>query len=163
MGDNEIAKIEGLIYRLRGHRVMLDRDLAGLYGVGTGALNRAVKRNERRFPSDFMFQLSPEEWENLKCQFGISSWGGDRALPHAFTEHGVAMLSSVLNSPRAIAANIEIMRAFSRLRGILAEQRELIARLNALEGRYDAQFRDVFAAIRRLMEPPVLPRKKIGF
>lgn len=125
----EIKKIEGLIYQVQGHRVMLDRDLAELYGVETGALNRAVKRNSLRFPSDFMFQLKPVEWENLKCQFGISSWGGDRAMPHAFTEHGVAMLSSVLNSPRAITANIEIMRAFTRLRGILAEQRQLIARL----------------------------------
>jgi len=159
----EIKKIEGLIYQLHGHRVMLDRDLAELYGVETGALNRAVKRNALRFPADFMFQLKPAEWENLKCQFGISRWGGDRAMPHAFTEHGVAMLSSVLNSPRAIAANIEIMRAFTRLRGILAEQRQLIARLNALEGRYDAQFRDVFAAIRQLMEPPAEPKRKIGF
>jgi len=142
---------------------MLDRDLAELYGVETGALNRAVKRNPLRFPSDFMFQLKPAEWENLKCQFGISRWGGDRAMPHAFTEHGVAMLSSVLNSSRAIAANIEIMRAFTRLRGILAEHRQLIDRLNALEGRYDAQFKNVFAAIRQIIEPPVVPKKKIGF
>ena len=156
-------KIERLIYQLHGHRVMLDRDLAALYGVETGALNRAVKRNASRFPPDFMFQLMPEELENLKCQIGISRWGGDRAMPHAFTEHGVAMLSSVLNSQRAIAANIEIMRAFTRLRGILAEQRQLIARLDALESRYDAQFTDVFDAIRRLMEPPAVPRKKIGF
>ncbi len=159
----EIQKIEGLIYQLQGHRVMLDRDLAELYGVETGALNRAVKRNSLRFPSDFMFQLKPEEWENLKCQFGISRWGGDRAIPHAFTEHGVAMLSSVLNSLQAITANIEIMRAFTRLRGMLAEQRQLVVRLNELEGRYDAQFKDVFAAIRQLMEPPVTPKKKIGF
>ena len=159
----EIQKIEGLIYQLQGHRVMLDRDLAELYGVETGALNRAVKRNSLRFPSDFMFQLKPEEWENLKCQFGISRWGGDRAIPHAFTEHGVAMLSSVLNSLQAITANIEIMRAFTRLRGMLAEQRQLVVRLNELEGRYDAQFNDVFAAIRQLMEPPVTPKKKIGF
>jgi hypothetical protein len=159
----EIQKIEGLIYQLHGHRVMLDRDLAELYAVDTGALNRAVKRNPLRFPPDFMFQLSPEEWENLKCQFGISRWGGDRAMPHAFTEHGVAMLSSVLNSPRAIAANIEIMRAFTRLRGLLAEQRQLIDRLNALEGRYDAQFKSVFAAIRQIIAPPAAPKKKIGF
>ena len=159
----EIQKIEGLIYQLQGHRVMLDRDLAELYGVETGALNRAVKRNSLRFPSDFMFQLKPEEWENLKCQFGISRWGGDRAIPHAFTEHGVAMLSSVLNSLQAITANIEIMLAFTRLRGMLAEQRQLVVRLNELEGRYDAQFKDVFAAIRQLMEPPVTPKKKIGF
>ena len=159
----EIQKIEGLLYQLQGHRVMLDRDLAELYGVETGALNRAVKRNSLRFPSDFMFQLKPEEWENLKCQFGISRWGGDRAIPHAFTEHGVAMLSSVLNSLQAITANIEIMRAFTRLRGMLAEQRQLVVRLNELEGRYDAQFKDVFAAIRQLMEPPITPKKKIGF
>jgi hypothetical protein len=159
----ELSKIEGLIYHLRGQRVMLDRDLAALYGVETGALNRAVKRNLRRFPPDFMFQISVEERDGLKCQIGISRWGGDRALPHAFTEHGVAMLSSVLNSPRAIAANIEIMRAFTRLRGLLAEQRALMAKLSDLEKRYDAKFRDVFAAIRQVMEPPAPARKKIGF
>ncbi len=160
----EISKIDGLIHVLRGQRVMLDVDLAELYGVEVRQLKRQVRRNKERFPEDFLFTLTAREYEILRCQIGTLSWGRhSKYLPFAFTEHGVAMLSSVLNSPRAISANIEIMRAFTRLRGILAEQRQLIARLNELEGRYDAQFKDVFAAIRQLMEPPVAPKKKIGF
>ena len=109
--------IQALIKTIRGEQVILDRDVAGLYGVATGALNRQVKRNEERFPEDFMFRLSAEEWNNLKCQIGISSWGGDRQLPYAFTENGIAMLSSVLRSPTAIEVNIRIMRAFQRCVG----------------------------------------------
>lgn len=157
-------RIENCIYLLRGQRVMLDDDLAMLYEVETKTLNRAVKRNLRRFPEDFMFQLSAKEFENLRYQFGTSRWGGRRYPPYAFTEQGVAMLSSVLNSKRAIQVNIEIMRAFVRLRQMLGSNAELARKLAALEKKYDAQFRVVFDAIRELMTPPV-PKKKrsIGF
>lgn len=143
------------IFVIRGHRVMLDRDLAELYQAETKAVNRAVKRNLDRFPKDFMFTLSAEEWENLKYQFGTSRWGGDRrALPHAFTEQGVAMLSSVLKSRRAVQVNIQIMRAFVRLRGILASHKSLARKLAELEKRYDAKFGEVFDAIKALMAQP---------
>jgi hypothetical protein len=157
-------RIENCIYQLRGQRVMLDDDLAMLYEVETKALNRAVKRNLRRFPEDFMFQLSAKEFENLRYQFGTSRWGGRRYPPYAFTEQGVAMLSSVLNSKRAIQVNIEIMRAFVRLRQMLASNAGLARKLATLEKKYDAQFRVVFDAIRELMTPPA-PKKKrsIGF
>src|SRR5882724_7789392 len=163
------------IHVVRGRRVMLDSDLASLYGVATGALNRAVKRNAARFPADFMFQLTPEEHENLKCQFGISphseidneqfkettkpeiiplrpSRGGGRSSPpRAFTQEGVAMLSSVLRSPRAVAVNIEIMRAFVRLRRLTLSVKELATRVEGLEQKYDGQFGAVFEAIKELM------------
>lgn len=159
--------IRSLIYIVRGHKVLLDRHLAELYDVETGALNRAVKRNRDRFPPDFMFQLTEHEWENLKCQFGISSWGGDRrALPHVFTEQGVAMLSSVLNSKRAIQVNIAIMRTFVQVRQMLSAHKELAARLDALERRFadhDESIRSLFGAIRELMEPPAKAPRKIGF
>jgi len=157
-------RIENCIYLLRGQRVMLDDDLAILYGVETKVLNRSVKRNLRRFPEDFMFQLSTKEFESLRCQFGTSKRGGRRYPPYAFTEQGVAMLSRVLNSKRAIQVNIEIMRAFVRLRQILGSNAELARKLAALEKKYDAQFRIVFDAIRELMTPPE-PKKKrsIGF
>ncbi len=143
---------------------MLDRDLAELYGVPTGALNQAVSRNIRRFPPDFMFQLTRQELANLKSQFVTSSWGGVRKLPRAFTEHGVAMLSSVLRSERAIQVNIGIMRAFARLREMLVAHKELGRKLEELEKRYDAQFKVVFDAIRELMEPPEgPPGGRIGF
>ncbi|MEW6545183.1 MAG: ORF6N domain-containing protein [Nitrospirota bacterium] len=159
-----VERIEGRIFRLRGHKVMLSVHLAELYGVEPRALVQAVKRNLERFPSDFMFQLNASEFANLKSQIVISSWGGlRRARPYAFTEQGVAMLSSVLRSPRAIRVNIEIMRAFVRLRRILASHRELARRLDELERRYDAQFKGVFDAIRELMEPPEEPRPRIGF
>lgn len=157
-------RIENCIYLLRGQRVMLDDDLAILYEVETKVLNRSVKRNLRRFPEDFMFQLSTKEFESLRCQFGTSKRGGRRYPPYAFTEQGVAMLSSILNSKRAIQVNIEIMRAFVRLRQMLGSNAELARKLAALEKKYDAQFRVVFDAIRELMTPPV-PKKKrsIGF
>jgi hypothetical protein len=149
---------------LRGERVLLDSDLAMLYGVETRLLVQAVKRNAERFPDDFMFQLTPQEWTNLKSQSVISSsWGGRRTAPYAFTELGVAMLSSVLNSERAIQANIAIMRAFTQLRGMLAAHSDLARQLEALEKKYDGQFRVVFQAIRDLMEPPPIPKKPIGF
>ena len=158
-------RIEKAIYLIRGEKVMLDRDLASLYEVETGALNRAVKRNLQRFPQDFMFQLTTEESEFLRCQIGISKKGrgGRRFLPYVFTEQGVAMLSSVLNSERAILVNIEIMRAFVKLRQLLASNAELSRRLNELESKYDKQFRVVFDAIRQLMATPARGRKEIGF
>ncbi|HDQ99487.1 MAG TPA: ORF6N domain-containing protein [candidate division WOR-3 bacterium] len=159
-----VRRIEQAILLIRGHRVMLDSDLATLYGVQTGALVRAVKRNTQRFPEDFMFQLTPGEFRDLKCQTGISSsWGGRRRPPYAFTEQGVAMLSSVLRSERAVQVNVEIMRAFVRLRRILAENAGLARRLDELEKRYDVQFRVVFDAIRKLMQPPAPKKKPIGF
>ncbi|MCC7365374.1 MAG: ORF6N domain-containing protein [Dehalococcoidia bacterium] len=153
---------------VRGQRVMLDRDLAALYGVETRSLNRAVRRNLDRFPGDFMFQLTADEVEDLRSQIGISSGhGGRRYLPFVFTEQGVAMLSSVLSSPRAIQVNIEIMRAFVRLRAMAASHAALARKLDELENRYDRQFASVFDAIRKLMTPPPVaaPRRKrrIGF
>jgi hypothetical protein len=157
-------RIERSILLTRGHKVMLDVDLAALYGVETGQLVRAVKRNISRFPNDFMFQLSKDEFENLRCHFGTSSqWGGRRYPPYAFTEQGVAMLSSVLKSGRAVQVNIEIMRTFVRLRRMLASHADLARKLDTLEKKYDAQFRVVFEAIRELMKPPETKRRPIGF
>jgi hypothetical protein len=147
----------------QGHKVILDKDLAVLYGVSTGNLNKAVTRNIDRFPDDFMIQLTEEEFKNLKFHIGISRWGGTRKLPRAFTEQGVAMLSSVLQSPRAILVNIEIMRAFVRLRQMLISNAELARKLNALEKKYDTQFKVVFDAMRELMTPPDKPRRRIGY
>ena len=160
-----VERIENAIYLIRGEKVMLDRDLAELYGVETKMLNRAVKRNLRRFPADFMFQLSADEVFRLRIQIGTSKGGrgGRRYLPYAFTEQGVAMLSSVLHSERAVSVNIEIMRAFVKLRQMLASNAELSRRLDELEGKYDRQFRVVFDAIRQLMSPTVPDHKQIGF
>lgn len=156
-------RIRSAIFLIRGQRVMLDRDLAGLYGVETFNLNKAVKRNKERFPSDFMFQLTREEFANLKFHFGISSWGGTRKLPYAFTELGVAMLSSVLNSKRAVRVNIQIMRAFVDLRELLSTHRDLARKLEEMEKKYDRQFKIVFDAIRQILTPPEKPRRPIGF
>jgi hypothetical protein len=172
-----IEQIEGRILLIRGHKVMLDADLAGLYGVSVGRLNEAVRRNLHRFPRDFMFQLTKEEFinlrrqlssSNLKSQFAISSsgWGGRRHPPYAFTEQGVAMLSSVLRSKRAVQVNIEIMRAFVRLRQIISTHKELTQKLAELErriGTHDEQIQVIFEAIRQLMIPPETKRRKIGF
>lgn len=157
--------IEQRIFILRGQNVLLSTDLARLYGVETRALVQAVKRNIERFPSDFMFQVNPEEFRNLKSQIVTSSWGGiRRAAPYAFTEQGVAMLSSVLRSKRAIRVNIEIMRAFVQLRRMVISHADLALRVDALESKYDAKFKEVFDAIRQLMEPPPKPpRPRIGF
>jgi len=150
--------IENKIYLIRGHKVMLSMDLARLYGVDVKRLNEQVKRNSKRFPGDFMFQLSSKECKILKSQFATSRWGGARrANPYAFTEQGVAMLSSVLNSERAIQVNIVIMRAFVKLRQILSTHKELAQKLNELERRvtdHDAEIRSIFKAIRQLMAPP---------
>ena len=159
-----IERITSAILLLRGHKIMLDADLAALYRVETRALVQAVKRNIARFPADFMFQLSERENEILRSQSVTSSfWGGRRTRPYAFTEQGVAMLSSVLRSPRAAQVNIEIMRAFVRLRRMIESNEELAEKLAALEKRYDAQFKAVFEAIRQLMSPPPSPRGRIGF
>ena len=158
------ARIELVILQLRGLNVLLDADLAELYQVETRALVRAVHRNKERFPADFMFQLSQEEFHILRCQSGTSSpWGGRRYRPYAFTEQGVAMLSSVLRSPRAVAVNVEIMRAFVRLRRLAGSVADLARKLDLLEKTYDGQFAIVFEAIRQLMAPPEPQPKKIGF
>ena len=156
-------RIERAILVLRGEKVLLDVDIALLYGVETRVLVQAAKRNRERFPSDFMFQLTVEEIENLRSQSVISSWGGRRYRPYAFTEQGVAMLSSVLRSERAVRVNIEIMRAFVRLRHVMSTQVDLLHRLDELEQRYDSQFKAVFEALRQLMSPPAPARKRIGF
>ena len=159
-----VDRIEKAILLVRRQKVMLDADLAGLYGVETRVLVQAVKRNLERFPEDFMFQLSREEFAVLRSQSVTSSdRGGRRYPPYAFTEQGVAMLSSVLRSQRAVQVNIEIMRAFIRLRQMLASHAELSRKLDALEKKYDAQFKDVFEAIRQLMAPPEQKRRAIGF
>jgi len=156
-------RIEGAILLIRGEKVLLDKDLALLYGVSTSVLNKAVTRNIDRFPPDFMFQLTSQEFSELKFHFGTSSRGGTRKLPRAFTEQGVAMLSGVLKSKRAVRVNVEIMRAFVKLRRMLASNDELARKLEELEMKYDEQFGVVFEAIRQLMTPPDPPRKKIGF
>ncbi len=160
-----VEAVERRILIVRDQKVMLDSDLAQLYGVATRVLNQAVRRNMRRFPSDFMFQLTDVEAESLRSQFVTSNErrGGRRYAPYVFTEQGVAMLSSVLNSERAIEVNIAIMRAFVKLREMLATHKELAQKLEEMEKNYDKQFRIVFDAIRELMRPPTLPRRKIGF
>jgi phage regulator Rha-like protein len=169
IGDQALppAVIERRIYLLRRQKIMLDSDLATLYGVETFNLNKAVKRNLNRFPSDFMFQLTAAEVRALKFQIGISNEGGRggrRYRPYAFTQEGVAMLSSVLRSPRAVQVNIAIMRAFVRLRELLATNRALAERLEKMERHYDAQFRVVFEVIQRLMAPEVSsPKRPLGF
>lgn len=166
--------VERKIYIVRGHKVMLDSDLAKLYGVPTKRLKEQVKRNIRRFPEDFMFELTLQEIEILRSQIATSSWGGERYLPYVFTEQGVAMLSSVLNSERAIEVNIAIMRAFVRLREILLTHKDLAAKVAALElkyknhdmrfSEYDKHITAIFEAIKKLMAPPPeKPRRIIGF
>jgi len=170
--ENRIAissqQIEGCIFLIRGQKVILDSDLADLYGVETKALKRAVRRNRARFPEDFMFQLNNQEFIRLRCQNGTSKTGrgGSRYLPYAFTEQGVAMLSGVLTSPRAIKVNIEIMRAFIRLRQLLGTHKELARKLAELEQHlrhHDEQIQAIFDAIRQLMAAPEKQAKKIGF
>lgn len=155
--------LENKIYFIRGQKVMISRDLALLYGVEPRSLIQAVKRNPERFPQDFAFQLTNQEVANLKSQFVISSWGGARTNPYAFTEQGVAMLSSVLKSRQAIRVNVEIMRTFVRLRKLLSSHKDLARKLEELEKKYDSQFGVVFDAIRRLMAPPEKKSRKIGF
>jgi len=158
------------IYLIRDKKVMLDKDLAALYGVPTRVFNQAVKRNLKRFPEDFMFQLNKEEFKILRSQIVISRWGGSRYLPLAFTEQGVAMLSSVLNSDRAIQVNIAIMRTFSRLRDMLMHYAELKKELKDMDRKYqkrfkitDKRFRIVFEVLKRLTIEEQKPKKRIGF
>ena len=149
-----IERVSSRIFLLRGEKIIFDFDLAELYGVETKALKRAVQRNRERFPADFLFELNQQELANLRCQFGTSSsdrWGGIRYAPYAFTEQGVAMLSSVLRSPRAVQVNIAIMRAFVQLRQMIASHGDLARKLKALERKYDDQFKVVFDAINALM------------
>ena len=157
--------IERRIYLIRGQKVMLDEDLADLYRVENRSLVQAMKRNAERFPSDFMFQLSKGEWHSLRSQIVISKGrGGRRYPPYAFTEQGVAMLATVLKSKRAVLVNVEIIRTFVRLRRVLATHEDLARKFDALEGKYDAQFKVVFDAIRELMKPPPEDsRRSIGF
>ena len=152
------------IYEVRGKRVMIDKDSAMLYGVRTKNLNKAVKRNIERFPADFMYQLARQELANLKFQFGTSSWGGTRKFPYVFTEQGVAMLSSVLHSKRAILVNIQIMRVFTKFRRMLLTNIDLKRKIEDMEKKYDKQFAMVFEAIKQLLEPaPVKEKPPIGF
>ncbi|MHB1278883.1 MAG: ORF6N domain-containing protein [Bacteroidia bacterium] len=161
------------IYLIRDKRVMLDKDLAEMYGVLTKRLNEQVKRNIDRFPEDFMFQLSETEFENLRSQFATSSWGGLRSRPYAFTEHGVLMLSSVLSSPTAIQVNIKIMRVYTRLREMFLTNKEILLKLEQLEKkalsqdqhseRLENDIQLIFNALKELLNPPKEPRKPIGF
>jgi hypothetical protein len=170
--------IAQLVFFIRGEKVMFDADLAKLYGVSTKALNQAFRRNKLRFPADFVFQLSRSEYNNLKSQIVTSSTGetnlrsqivtssqhgGRRRPPYAFTEQGVAMLSSVLRSARAVEVNIAIMRTFVQLRRLMDTNRDLARKIEALEKKYDEQFADVFAVIKELVAPEATPRKQIGF
>ncbi len=156
--------IQNKIFLLRGKKVMFDKDLAALYGVETEHLKRQVRRNTDRFPGDFLLVLTREELTNLNRHFGGTSWGGTRKPPFAFTEHGILMLSSVLNSKRAIQVNIQIMRTFSQLREMLAGNKDLRKKIEEMEKRYDHQFQIVFKAIKELLEPPApKPKGAIGF
>ena len=165
--------IASAIFFLRGQKVMLDAHLAALYGVETKALTRAVGRNIARFPSDFMFQLSSQEFANLRRQFGTSSWGGLRYLPFAFTEQGIAMLSSVLNSRVAIRVNIQIVRVFMRMRELIITHKDIFIKLEQLEQRllkqdqkvkkHDEEIQTIFNLLKELLHPVVVPRKRIGF
>ncbi len=159
-----VTIIERRIYLLRRQKVMISTDLAELYGVEPRVLVQAVKRNIERFPADFMFQLTREESRNLKSQIVTSSWGGARrASPYAFTQEGVAMLSTVLRSRRAVQVSIAIMRAFVRLRELLASNRDLAEKLEAMERQYDSKFRVIFDVIHKLLAPPESPKEPIGF
>lgn len=156
--------IQNKIFMIRGKKVMLDRDLAELYGVETKYLTRQVRRNKERFPDEFLLLLTQQEVAILKRQIGTSSWGGTRKPPFAFTEHGILMLSSVLNSPRAIQVNIQIMKTFIQLREILTSHKELRQKIEKMESKYDYQFQVVFKAIKKLLAPPCIKSKPpIGF
>ncbi|OGI20669.1 MAG: hypothetical protein A3B68_08985 [Candidatus Melainabacteria bacterium RIFCSPHIGHO2_02_FULL_34_12] len=157
--------IENKIYFIRGVKVLLDEDLAKMYQVSTKRLNEQVKRNKKRFPKDFMFQLTFEEIENLRSQIATSK-GGRRYLPYAFTEQGVAMLSGVLNSKRAVLVNIEIMRAFVRLRKVISQNKELAKKIEELEGKYekhDMDIQGIFNAIHKILTIEERPKRKVGF
>lgn len=159
-------QVDSLIMEIRGQKVILDKDLAALYEVDTKRLNEQVKRNIDRFPEDFMFQLSVEEFSNLKSQFATSSWGGRRYPPYAFTEHGAIMAASVLNSPRAVEMSVFVVRAFIKLRTLALQYKELTRKLAQIEerlGEHDTAIMEIVNTIRQLMEPPTPRRKEIGF
>jgi len=156
-------KIVSKIYIIRNKKVMLDRDLAKLYGVQTKVMNLAVKRNIKRFPEDFMFKLNKTEFDNLRSQFETSSWGGSRWGAYAFTEQGVAMLSSVLNSDRAINVNIQIIRTFTKIRELLATNEALQRKMIDMERKYDGKIKEIFDTIGLLLEDKINPKKEIGF
>ena len=172
-----IERIEQKIFVIRGERVMIDSDLAAIYGVETKMFTRAVKRNIDRFPGDFMFQLTVEEYETLRRQIGTSNTetlklqdasskegrGGRRYLPYVFTEHGALMAANILNSSRAVEASVQVVRAFVRMRNLLASNAELAKKVEALESKYDSQFKSIFDAIKKLMTPPDKPKGGIGF
>lgn len=160
-----IERIENKIYQIRGQKVVIDSDLAQIYGVTTKRFNEQVKRNANRFPEDFMFQLTAEEDENLRSQIATSkkTRGGRRYLPYVFTEHGALMAANVLSSDRAVEASVQVVRAFVKLRQMLTDNAELARKVEALEKKYDTQFKVVFDAIRKLMMPPDAPKGKIGF
>ena len=154
------------IYLIRGQKVMLDRDLAEMYGVEVRVLNQAVKRNATRFPEDFMFQINRDEFQNLKSQFVISSWGGSRTLPYAFTEQGVAMLSSVLNSETAIQVNIQIIRLFTKMKQLILDNKDLWMKIEKIEQhlvKNDEEIKTIFAYLKKLLVPENKPRNPIGF
>jgi hypothetical protein len=161
------------IFMLRGQRVMLDYDLSDMYGIETRRLNEQVKRNLSRFPDDFMFQITEKEFENLKSQNATSRWGGRRKLPYAFTEHGVLMLSSVLNSRIAIQVNIKIMRVYTKMREVISANREIVQKLEKMEKtlakhdrtskKHEEQLQLVFRTLKQLLTPPLEPRRKIGY
>jgi hypothetical protein len=163
-------RISRTILVVRGQRIMLDRELAAIYGVSTGRLNEAVKRNPERFPADFMLQLTAQELENLRSQFATSSWGGRRYRPFAFTEHGAIQAANVLNSPHAVAMGVYVVRAFVQLREVLASNKDLVHKLATLErslavldAKTQRQFNDVYEAIKALMIPQASRRRGIGF
>ena len=161
-----LEQINNMIYLIRGQKVILDSDLAELYEVDTKKLNRQVRRNISRFPDDFMFQLTKEEWTDLKSQNATSSWGGRRSEPFVFTEHGVLMLSSVLNSERAIAVNIKIMRVYTRIKEMLLTSNDLLLRMEKLErntSKHDMQISQVFDLIKQLVKREEAPRTQIGY
>lgn len=154
------------IYEVRGMKVMIDEDLAELYDIKTKRLNEQVKRNKERFPEDFMFQLTENEWLKMRSQNATSTWGGRRTLPYVFTEHGVLMLSSVLNNQRAISVNIQIMRVFTRIRKLISTNQEIMQKLEQHEhkvGRHDEDVQAIFGYLKRLLHPESPPRKRIGF
>ncbi|OGZ62808.1 MAG: DNA-binding protein [Candidatus Staskawiczbacteria bacterium RIFCSPLOWO2_01_FULL_37_25b] len=156
-------RIVSKIYIIRNRKVMLDKDLSELYGVKTKSLNLAVKRNLKRFPEDFMFKLSKEEFKNLRSQIETSSWGGTRYEPLVFTEQGVAMLASVLNSTRAINVNIQIIRTFVKIRELLATNEALQRKVIEMERKYDGKIKEVFDTIGLLLSDKIKPKKEIGF
>jgi hypothetical protein len=166
-------KIINKIYLVRGLKVMLDFDLADLYLVETKQLKRQVRRNINRFPDDFMFELNEKEFDNLRCQIGSSSWGGSRYFPMAFTEQGVAMLSSVLSSKMAIEVNIQIIRIFTKMRSMILNHKDILLKLEQVEKnmikqdgkmkKYDEDIQIIFTALKQLLNPPQEPRKRIGF